>query len=144
MMAECCNFPGRTAVPRLPDAQHGSRRRELRPGYGIFLNATFGIGENTLRMLQVFVETNTAFLKGGTAWIGKCYYNRSDMQVLDFKYVVMHGTDGTSAGLNGVPMRPEKFSNGVFRKNTNKPQSATRHSFIYHDVPVNDATSRIK
>ncbi len=40
-------------------------------------------------------------------------------------------------------MRPGKFSYGVFRKDINKPQSATCHSFIYHDVPVNDATSRI-
>ncbi len=40
-------------------------------------------------------------------------------------------------------MRPGKFSYGVFRKDINKPQSATCHIFIYHDVPVNDATSRI-
>jgi maltoporin len=94
-------------------------------------------------MSQVFAEAkNVAFLNCGMAWIGKCYCNRPDVQVLDFEYVVMAGTAGTSAGFNGVPMRPEKF-NGVFRKDINKPQSATRHSFIYHDVSVNDATSRI-
>jgi maltoporin len=94
-----------------------------------------GIGDSTLRMSQAFVEAkNVGFLKGGTAWIGRRYYNRPDVHVIDFKYVVM---DGTGAGIDAIPVGPGKFSYGVFRNDIDMPQSATRHSFIYQDVPVN-------
>ena len=93
------------------------------------------ISGSTLRTPQAFVEAkNIPFLKGATIWGGRRYYNRPDVQVLDFKYIVM---DGTGGGIDGIPIGPGKFSYGLFRNDVDKPQSANRHSFIYQDVPVN-------
>lgn len=93
------------------------------------------ISGSTLRIQQAFVEAKKVpFLKDGTIWAGRRYYNRPDVLVLDFKYVVM---DGTGVGIDGISMGPGKFSYGVFRHDIDKPQSATRHNFIYQDVPVN-------
>lgn len=98
-------------------------------------HATPEISGSTLRTPQAFVEAkNIPFLKGGTIWAGRRYYNRPDVSALDFKYVVM---DGTGAGIDGIPMGPGKFSYGVFRNDVDQPKSATRHNFIYQDVPVN-------
>lgn len=93
------------------------------------------ISGSTLRMPQAFIEAkNVPFLRGGTIWAGRRYYNRPDVLAIDFKYVVM---DGEGAGLDGIPIGPGKFGYGIFRNDVDKPQSATRHSFTYQDVPVN-------
>ncbi len=98
-------------------------------------NPTNDIADSTLRLVQVFVEAkNIDFLKGGTVWLGKRYYNRPDVQALDFKYVVM---DGVGAGIDGIPLGPGKFSYGLFRNDVDKTQSANRHAFIYQNLPVN-------
>ena len=93
------------------------------------------ISGSTLRTPQAFIEVkNIPFLKGGTIWGGRRYYNRPDVHVLDFKYMVM---DGTGGGIDGIPVGPGKFSYGLFRNDVDRPQPANRHSLIYQDIPVN-------
>lgn len=93
------------------------------------------IGDNHMDLAQMFVEAkNVPFLKGATAWVGKRYYDRPDIHVLDFKY--LHG-DGVGAGVSGVGVGPGKFSYALFRNDVDKTVAATRHSFIYEGIPSN-------
>ncbi len=103
---------------------------------------TPNIGNSTVRGVQGFIEArNLGFLNGGTAWIGRRYYNRPDIHVLDFKYIVM---DGEGAGIDSIPMGPGKFSYALFRNDVNKSLPAMRHTFTYQDLPVNlDGTLKI-
>jgi maltoporin len=98
-------------------------------------HATPAIGGSSLSLSQVHIQAkNLAALKGATAWIGKRYYNRPDVHVQDFKYVVM---DGKGAGIDGVALGPGKFSYAVFRDKAPHQPAAIRHSFIYQDLPAN-------
>ncbi len=93
------------------------------------------LGDNQLQLAQGMIEAkDIGFLNGGTAWIGRRYYNRPDIHVLDFKYVVM---DGEGAGIDGIPMGPGKFSYALFRNDIDRSVSATRHNFTYENLPVN-------
>ena len=99
---------------------------------------TSDIGETELGFTQMFFEVkNLDFMNGGTVWMGKRYYNRPDIHMLDFKYVQM---DGVGAGLDNINAGPGKFSYALFRNdvNTDVPAvAATRHNFIYSDLVVN-------
>lgn len=91
--------------------------------------------DSTVRIIQAYLETKgLASLRGGTAWIGRRYYNRPDIHVIDFKYVVM---DGEGLGVDGIALGPGKFSYALFRNDVNLTKSATRHNFIYQDLPAN-------
>ncbi|MDC8757789.1 maltoporin [Janthinobacterium fluminis] len=93
------------------------------------------VGEkDKLRLAQMMVEAkNLPFLNGATAWIGKRFYDRPDIHVLDFKY--LHG-DGVGGGIAGIAAGPGKFSYALFRNDINERVAATRHSFIYDGIPV--------
>ena len=102
---------------------------------GVYHATSPSIRDSTLRMPQAFVEAkHIPFLKGATIWGGRRYYNRPDVQVLDFKYIVM---DGTGGGIDGIFIGPGKFSYSLFRNDVDRPQSANRHTLIYQDIPVN-------
>lgn len=106
---------------------------------GTVMASTFSpssdIGNNHLDLAQALVEAkNVPFLNGATAWIGKRFYDRPDIHVLDFKY--LHG-DGVGGGIAGISAGPGKFSYALFRNDIDKTVSATRHSFIYEGIPVN-------
>jgi maltoporin len=91
--------------------------------------------DNKLELAQMMVEAkNVPFLQGATAWIGKRFYDRPDIHVLDFKY--LHG-DGVGGGIAGIAMGPGKFSYALFRNDINQSVAATRHSFMYEGIPVN-------
>lgn len=95
--------------------------------------------DNHFDLNQVMVEAkNVPFLQGSTAWIGKRFYDRPDIHVLDFKY--LHG-DGVGGGIAGIAMGPGKFSYALFRNDLNASVAATRHSFIYEGIPVNPGGS---
>jgi maltoporin len=95
-------------------------------------------------LTQMMVEAkNLDFMHGGTVWVGKRYYNRPDVHVVDTQMV---GMDGVGAGIDGIPVGPGKFSYAFMRDDNLDPgsttvvtgsSSATRHQFLYHDVPVN-------
>jgi maltoporin len=92
-------------------------------------------GSDDLQLAQMMVEAkNVPGLQGGTAWIGKRFYDRPDIHVLDFKY--LQG-DGVGGGIANVAFGPGKFSYALFRNDINQSVAATRHSFIYEGLAVN-------
>ena len=95
----------------------------------------YHIDDSRLRLSQSFLEVkNIDSLKGGTIWVGKRYYNRPDIHVLDLKYVYM---DGVGGGIDGIPLGAGKFSYGLFRNDVDRTQPANRHAFTYQNLPVN-------
>ena len=103
-------------------------------------------GDNKLGIVKAYVEAQGLdFLNGGTAWVGKRFYYRPDIHMLDLQYINMNGT---GAGLDRIPVGPGKFSYAFFKDNDvnarNKDtgaitgtRSAVRQNFIYGDIPVN-------
>jgi maltoporin len=86
-------------------------------------------------LAQMFVEArNVDILNGGTAWVGKRFYNRPDIHVLDMKMVHM---DGTGAGIDGIKLGAGQFGYALMRDDSGASTSATRHHFLYHGLPAN-------
>ncbi|MDB5920511.1 MAG: lamB porin family protein [Massilia sp.] len=82
-------------------------------------------------------------LNGGTAWVGKRYYSRPDIHMIDMQYI---NTNGTGAGLGKIPAGPGKFSYAFFKDNDINivdaagkvdTTAARRQNLIYGDIPVN-------
>ncbi len=126
------------------DGEFGYTKELLKAANGASFVGTFwaaaytptsDIGDEKLSVAQMFVEAkNLDFMRGGVVWIGKRYYNRPDIHMIDFKY--LHG-DGVGGGVAGLPLGVGKFSYGLFRNDLDKNTSATRHSFSYDGVAVN-------
>lgn len=85
------------------------------------------------------------FLNGGVAWIGKRYYFRPDIHMLDLQYINLNGTGG---GFDKIPAGAGKASYAIFKDNdsnvfdatTGKVLSTTaaiRQNFTYEGLPVN-------
>ena len=101
-------------------------------------------GDSKLSIAKAYVEARGLdFLNGGSAWIGKRYYFRPDIHMLDLQYINLNGT---GAGIDQVKAGPGKVSYAFFKDNdiTNTSASgvvttsaATRQNLIYQDVPVN-------
>jgi maltoporin len=103
-------------------------------------------GDASLNMAKAYVEAKgLPFLNGGTAWIGKRYYYRPDIHMLDMQYINMNGTGG---GLDKIPLGPGKLSYAVFKDHDfNLPASsngaigntpsALRQNLLYEGMPVN-------
>lgn len=101
---------------------------------------------NQFALRQNWVEAkNLPFLNGGSAWIGKRYYQRHDVHINDFFY---WDTSGPGAGIEKV-----KFGGGmtgsfaIFRNNgnnnTNDPNNnaTTRLDARVHDINLGGAGS---
>lgn len=107
-------------------------------------NSDFGGAK--LGIAKAYVEARGLdFLNGGTAWVGKRYYYRPDIHMLDLQYINMNGT---GAGLDAIQAGPGKVSYAFFKDNdltdrdavtgaVTNTGAATRQNFIYGDVPVN-------
>ena len=103
-------------------------------------------GDNKLGIVKAYVEAQGLdFLGGGTAWVGKRFYYRPDIHMLDLQYINMNGT---GAGLDRIPVGPGKFSYAFFKDNDINARdpntgailgtrSAVRQNFIYGEIPVN-------
>lgn len=102
-------------------------------------------GDAKLGLAKAYVEAKGLdFMHGGAVWIGKRYYVRPDIHMLDLQYINMNGT---GAGLDQIGAGPGKFSYAFFKDNdanytdpaTGKltTSSAMRQNFVYHDLPVN-------
>lgn len=107
-------------------------------------------GDAKLGLNKAYIEArNLPFLNGGTAWIGKRFYMRPDIHILDMQYINLNGT---GAGIDRYPLGAGKASYAMFKDNdineqttnpvtgqvsvTDSP-SATRHVFMYEGLPVN-------
>ena len=92
-------------------------------------------GDAKLTLAKVYVEAkNLDFLNGGTAWIGKRYYYRPDIHMLDLQYINLNGTGG---GIDKVSMGPGKFSYAIFKDNDIPETAALRQNVVYEGLPVN-------
>ncbi|WP_317202494.1 carbohydrate porin [Janthinobacterium sp.] len=102
-------------------------------------------GDAKLGIAKAYVEAKGLdFLNGGTAWIGKRYYFRPDIHMLDLQYI---NFNGTGAGVDQVKVGPGKFGYAFFKDNDTNTldangkvvgtPSAVRQNFIYQDIPVN-------
>lgn len=134
--------------------------KEIAKSEGVSYVATFWInayspksdfGSAATNIAKAYVEAKGIdALNGGTAWIGKRYYVRPDIHMLDLQYINLNGTGG---GIDQAKVGPGKFSYGFFKDNdannlvTNtatppvttvtSTTAATRQNFVYQDVPVN-------
>ena len=92
-------------------------------------------GDAKLTLAKVYVEAkNLDFLNGGTAWIGKRYYYRPDIHMLDLQYINLNGTGG---GIDKVNAGPGKFSYAIFKDNDIPETAALRQNLVYEGLPVN-------
>jgi maltoporin len=102
-------------------------------------------GDHKLGLNKAYIEAKGLdFLNGGTAWVGKRFYYRPDIHMLDLQYINMNGT---GAGLDQIQAGPGKFSYAFFKDNDTNTfdangkvvgtPSAIRQNFIYGDIPVN-------
>ncbi|CAN5810316.1 maltoporin LamB [soil metagenome] len=95
---------------------------------------------------KAYVEAkNLDFLNGGVAWIGKRYYFRPDIHMLDLQYINLNGTGG---GIDKFAAGPGKMSYAIFKDNdineTNpttglvtNTSAAVRQNLTYEGLPVN-------
>ncbi len=91
--------------------------------------------DKSFRLGEVFMEAKQLdFMNGATLWVGKRFYDRPDIHIIDYKYI--HG-DGIGAGVQGVAAGPGKFSYALMRNNDNQRSDASRHIFSYEELPVN-------
>ncbi len=103
-------------------------------------------GDATVQIAKAYVEAKGIdFLRGGTAWVGKRYYMRPDIHMLDLQYINLNGT---GAGVNRVGIGPGHFSYAFFKDNdfndrdvntgvVTNTSAAIRQNFMYEDIPVN-------
>jgi maltoporin len=103
-------------------------------------------GDSKLELAKAYVEAKGLdFLNGGTAWIGKRYYMRPDIHMLDLQYINLNGTGG---GLDRIKAGPGYFSYAVFKDNdindvdpntglVSHTSAAIRQNFLYQELPVN-------
>ncbi|HYD79594.1 MAG TPA: carbohydrate porin [Paucimonas sp.] len=104
------------------------------------------IGDLKLELAKLYVEAKgIPELNGGTAWIGKRYYVRPDIHMLDLQYINLNGT---GAGIDGIKAGPGRFSYALFKDNdTNvtdpvtgrvvNSNAAMRHNLVYQGLPTN-------
>ncbi|NHQ93774.1 maltoporin [Janthinobacterium lividum] len=93
------------------------------------------VSDSDLSMSKMYVEAkNIEILNGGTAWIGKRYYMRPDIHMLDLQYINMNGTGG---GIDQYKLGPGRISYGFFKDNDKPGNSAIRQNLVYQGIPVN-------
>lgn len=99
-----------------------------------------------VELAKAYIEAKgLPFLNGGVAWIGKRYYFRPDIHMLDLQYINLNGTGG---GFDGIKAGPGKVSYAIFKDNDintvdpktglrTKTIAALRQNVTYEGLPVN-------
>jgi maltoporin len=100
---------------------------------------------NHIALRQNWVEAkNLPFLNGGSAWVGKRYYQRHDVHINDFFY---WDASGVGAGvekfkLGGMTSSVAIFRNQGYNQGANPNNNATtRFDFRIHDINLGGAGS---
>lgn len=98
-------------------------------------NPSSDVSGADLALSKLYVEAkNIAELNGGTAWIGKRYYMRPDIHMLDLQYVNMNGTGG---GIDQYKLGPGRISYAIFKDKDVVGSSAIRQNLVYQGIPTN-------
>lgn len=97
-------------------------------------NATVGIN-------QMYVEGKGYDIAPGTTfWIGKRFYGRADVHIVDTFYTNL---SGVGAGAD-IPVGPGKLGLGYFKTDQTSKSSGNRINIDYAGIPVNpDGTLRV-
>jgi maltoporin len=109
-------------------------------------NSSFSGSGSQLQIAKAYVEAKGLdFMSGGTVWIGKRYYVRPDIHMLDLQYINLNGT---GAGLDKMNVGPGKLSYAVFKDNDDTiinqstgavtdTDASIRQNLVYQGLPVN-------
>jgi maltoporin len=100
----------------------------------IFNGAT-DTGGSELKVAQMFVQAKGFdVLPEATFWIGKRFYGRADVHIVDTFFVKM---DGVGGGVDGIAAGPGKLGFAYFREDGDGKQGANRFNVDYGDLAVN-------
>lgn len=77
-------------------------------------------GELTTALRELYAQANNVFAPGVSAWVGKRFYRRHDVHILDFYYI---GTAGPGAGVENIDLGLGKLHLAVLR-NTPSQEAA--------------------
>jgi maltoporin len=92
-------------------------------------------GDAKLGINQMFVEAKGFdVMPGSTFWIGKRFYGRADVHIVDTFYVNM---SGVGAGVDGIAAGPGKLNLAWFRSDAAANRSGNRFNADLGDIGVN-------
>lgn len=82
---------------------------------------------STLASRENYIDAkNLPFLNGGTAWVGKRFYERNDVHISDFYY---WDASGYGFGVLDIPAGSVKVSYAMLRNTFSAGEATTRHDF---------------
>ena len=92
-------------------------------------------GDSKVGLNQMYVEgKGFDFAPGTTFWIGKRFYGRADVHIVDTKFTVM---DGVGAGVMDVAAGPGKVAFAYFKSDLDNTKSGNRLNAEFYDLGVN-------
>lgn len=98
-------------------------------------NAGTSTGGSDLSLAQMYAEAKGLdVLPEATFWVGKRFYGRADVHILDTFFVQM---DGVGGGVEGIPVGPGKLGVAYFREDGSANQPGNRFNIDYKDIAAN-------
>lgn len=98
-------------------------------------NAATDTGNADVRVAQMYADVKGLdVLPEATFWIGKRFYGRADVHILDTFFVQM---DGVGGGVDGIPVGPGKLGAAYFREDGVAGRGANRFNLDYKDIKAN-------
>ncbi len=98
-------------------------------------NGATDTGDSKLGINQMYVEgKGYDFAPDSTFWIGKRFYGRADVHIVDTFYVNM---SGVGAGVDGIAAGPGKLNLSWFRTDAAANRSGNRFNADLTDIAVN-------
>ena len=98
-------------------------------------NPATDTGDAKLGINQMFVEAKGFdVMPNSTFWIGKRFYGRADVHIVDTFYVNM---SGVGAGVDGIGVGPGKLNLAWFRSDAAANKSGNRFNADLSDIAVN-------
>ena len=98
-------------------------------------NGATDTGGSELKVAQMFASAKGFdVLPEATFWIGKRFYGRADVHIVDTFFVKM---DGVGGGVDGIQAGPGKLGVAYFREDGDGKLGANRFNVDYGDIAVN-------
>lgn len=92
-------------------------------------------GDGQLDMNQMYLEAKGfGFSPETSFWIGKRFYGRADVHIVDTKFTVL---DGLGAGVKDIAAGPGKLAFSYFAEDLDDNVSGNRLNAEFYDLPVN-------
>lgn len=92
-------------------------------------------GDESFKLAQMYAEARGFdVFPQATFWIGKRYYGRTDVHIVDTFFVKM---DGVGGGVDDIPVGPGKLSASWFRDDGTDDKAGNRFNLDYKEIPVN-------